>query len=81
MTRLTFLQINDLHGYVASHHELVRNSGGEWEFTQLGGLARIAGLFDAVRAENPGGVIALDNGDMFHGAHVAVSSKGRKLVR
>ena len=80
MTRLTFLQINDLHGYVDPHQELVRNSGGEWEFTELGGLARIAGLFDAVRAENPGGVIALDNGDTFHGTHVAVDSKGRKLV-
>ncbi len=80
MTRLTFLQINDLHGYAAPHPELVRSSGGEWEFTELGGLARIAGLFDAARDENPGGVIALDNGDTFHGTHLAVSSKGRKLV-
>lgn len=80
MTRLTFLQINDIHGYVAPHRELVRNHGGEWEFTELGGLARIAGFFDAVRAENPDSVIALDNGDTFHGTHLAVSSEGRKLV-
>lgn len=80
MTRLTFLQINDLHGYVSPHPELVRDDHGEWAFTELGGLARIAGLFETVRAENPGGVIALDNGDTFHGTHLAVASKGRALV-
>lgn len=80
MTRLTFLQINDLHGYISPHPELVRDGNGEWEFVELGGLARIAGLFDAVRADRPDAVIALDNGDTFHGTHVAVADKGRKLV-
>ncbi len=80
MTELTFLQINDLHGYVAPHPEMVRDNDGQWQFTELGGLARIAGLFDAVRAEQPDGVIALDNGDTFHGTHVAVKSKGKALI-
>lgn len=77
--KLTFLQINDLHGYVAPHAELVR-PGGDWQFTTLGGLARIATLFAQVRAEAPGAVVALDNGDTFHGTHVAVSTRGHALV-
>lgn len=80
MTELTFLQINDLHGYVAPHPEMVRDEHGQWRFAELGGLARIAGLFDAVRAERPDGVIALDNGDTFHGTYVAVASEGRALI-
>lgn len=77
--RLTFLQINDLHGYVEPHPELVRQ-GGEWRFATLGGLARIATLFRQVREETTGAVVALDNGDTFHGTRVAVASKGRALV-
>jgi len=77
---LTILQINDLHGYVAPHPELVRKPDGKWRFVELGGLARIAQIFKAVRAERPGAVIALDNGDTFHGTHLAVSSRGSALV-
>ena len=80
MTTLTFLQVNDLHGYVAPHPEMVRDEHGQWQFVELGGLARIAGLFDAVRAERPEGVIALDNGDTFHGTHLAVTTKGKALI-
>lgn len=76
---LTLLQLNDLHGYIEPHPELVREKG-EWTFAELGGLARIATLFDRVRAETEGAVIALDNGDTFHGTHVAVASRGHALV-
>lgn len=80
MAEITFLQINDIHGYVMPHPEMVRDSAGAWQFTELGGLARIAGLFDIVRAERPDAVIALDNGDTFHGTHLAVATKGHALV-
>lgn len=76
---LTLLQLNDLHGYIEPHCEMVRDEG-EWAFVQLGGLARIATLFDQVRQETDGAVIALDNGDTFHGTHVAVASQGHALV-
>ena len=51
MPELTFLQINDLHGYVSPHREMIRAPGGDWHFAELGGLARIAAIFDAVRTE------------------------------
>lgn len=78
MAKLTILQLNDLHGYIEPHHEMIRRDGGNWEFATLGGLARIATLFDSIRSESE--VIALDNGDTFHGTHVAVASKGMALV-
>jgi S-sulfosulfanyl-L-cysteine sulfohydrolase len=80
MPRLTILQLNDLHGYLEPHPEMELGEHGEWKFATLGGLARVAGLFERVRAERPGVVITLDNGDTFHGTHVAVASKGLALV-
>lgn len=76
---LTIIQLNDLHGYIEPHAEMVRD-GGNWSFTRLGGLARIATVFDQVRRETAGATLALDNGDTFHGTHVAVSSRGHALV-
>lgn len=76
---ITLLQINDTHGYVEPHPELVWE-GSTPRFPILGGYARIAGYFKRVRAECPGTVIALDNGDTFHGTHAAVSTKGEGLI-
>ena len=79
MTELTLLQLNDLHGYLEPHPELVWTPGGP-AFPRLGGLARIRTLFDRVRAERPGAMLAFDNGDTFHGTHAAVSTKGEVLL-
>ncbi len=77
MTTLTLLQLNDLHGYLEPHPELVRTEGG-WRVERLGGVARIARLFEEARAEGP--CLTLDNGDTFHGTRVAVASRGEALV-
>lgn len=53
--RLTILQMNDTHGYLEPHPELIWH-GREPAFPVLGGYARIAGLFNAVRSERPGAV-------------------------
>lgn len=77
---LTILQINDLHGYLEPHAEFVRTADG-MECQRLGGLARIGGLFDAVRAEvGADHVLALDNGDTFHGTYLPVASQGEAMV-
>lgn len=80
MTRLTVLQLNDLHGYIAPHPEMRRDDGGEWVFATMGGLARIKTIFEQARSNNPGGVIALDNGDTFHGTHFAVADQARAMI-
>jgi len=76
---LTILQINDTHGYLEPHPELVWH-GGEATYPTLGGYARIAGLFKRIRLETKGAVVALDNGDTLHGTYPAVTSKGQAFV-
>ena len=75
---LTILQLNDLHGYIEPHVELIRTGAGA-SFQEMGGLARIAAAFAQVRRERAN-VIALDNGDTFHGTYAAVTSQGQALV-
>ena len=76
---LTIFQINDTHGYLEPHPELVWTPDGP-TYPMMGGYARIASLLKQARADNPDGVIALDNGDTFHGTYPAVMSKGEALV-
>jgi 2',3'-cyclic-nucleotide 2'-phosphodiesterase (5'-nucleotidase family) len=76
---ITILQINDLHGYIEPHPEVVRH-GADVEFRSLGGLSRIAALYRQIRNETDGAVHALDNGDTFHGTYIAVKSKGHALT-
>ncbi|MDP2740662.1 MAG: 5'-nucleotidase C-terminal domain-containing protein [Pseudorhodobacter sp.] len=76
--RLTLLQINDTHGYLEPHPELVWSHDGP-QFPVLGGFSRIKTLFDLARAE-AAVVLAFDNGDTFHGTYAAVSTKGEGLV-
>lgn len=76
---LTILQLNDLHGYLESHWEMILEDGS-WSFDRLGGLSRISSLFKEVRKQSAGSVITLDNGDTFHGTYVSTSSKGLSMV-
>lgn len=76
---LTLLQMNDLHGYLEPHVERFWGPKGA-EFRQAGGLARIAGLMNAIRRESPGDVLAFDCGDTFHGTHAAVTTRGEALI-
>lgn len=77
--RLTILQINDVHGYLEPHPELVWTGEGP-TYPDLGGYARISGYFRQVRRETGGAVLALDNGDTFHGTLPVVASRGRALL-
>jgi 2',3'-cyclic-nucleotide 2'-phosphodiesterase (5'-nucleotidase family) len=80
MPTITLLQINDLHGYLEPHPELFElTSGAPWR--SGGGIARIASVFGAVRRDTGGAVVALDNGDTFHGSMAAVQTQGAALVR
>jgi len=77
--KLTILQINDLHGYLEPHPEAFRGRG-KFNYRTCGGLARISSIFNRVRAEHPGEVLALDNGDTFHGTFVAGQSQGESML-
>ena len=78
--KLTIIQFNDTHGYLEPHPELVWTPDGP-TYQTLGGYARIATLLEQARQQNAGGVLALDNGDTFHGTtYPAVSTKGDALI-
>lgn len=77
--KLTIAQINDSHGYLEPHPELVWTPDGP-SYPVMGGYARIAALLKRLRKENPDGVLALDNGDTFHGTYPAMISKGEALI-
>ena len=76
---LTILQVNDTYGYLEPHPELVwslrwRQHIRRWADT------RGSPLLKEARQQNSGGVLALDNGDTFHGTNPAVATKGEALV-
>jgi 2',3'-cyclic-nucleotide 2'-phosphodiesterase (5'-nucleotidase family) len=75
---LTILQLNDTHAYLEPHPEVFW--GRRLSTRTAGGFARIATLLRQIRNERPGAVLALDNGDTFHGTYVAVQSRGEALV-
>lgn len=79
MKDLTILQINDLHGYLAPHAEVFA-LGHDNDVRSGGGLARMATLFRTIRREVGDGVIALDNGDTFHGTMAAVQTLGEAAI-
>jgi sulfur-oxidizing protein SoxB len=77
--RVTILQVNDTHGYLEPHPELVWQ-GTSAAYPALGGYAKMAGYCRDVRKECGGAVVLLDNGDTFHGTYPVVRSKGECLL-
>ena len=59
---LTILGINDLHGAL-----LDRPVGTPMDTPRRGGAAMLSAYIEAVRHENPGGVVLVDAGDMLQG--------------
>jgi sulfur-oxidizing protein SoxB len=76
---LTILQLNDSHGYFEAHPELFWEGSRE-VYRGAGGYARISTLFNRIREERGGAVVALDNGDTIHGTFPAVESRGEDMV-
>ena len=74
--RLTLVGTNDLHGWMfptKARHP----SGVEWE---EGGLSVLAGYVSILRADNPGGVLLLDGGDLFQGTLAANLTEGAPVI-
>src|SRR5699024_6184091 len=77
--QLTIMQMNDTHGYYQLHNEMFIEKGTE-VYRKAGGFGRSAKILKEERAENPGRVLALDNGDTFHGTYPVVETKGEGLL-
>ncbi|HVG64166.1 MAG TPA: bifunctional UDP-sugar hydrolase/5'-nucleotidase [Hyalangium sp.] len=74
--RLTVVGINDLHGWVAPTRTTLKG-GVE---IQEGGAATLASYLARLRADNPGGVVFLDGGDLFQGTLASNLTEGAVVV-
>ncbi|PRY04986.1 5'-nucleotidase [Pontibacter ummariensis] len=72
---ITILQTADIHGQLLPHQEMfIENE--EFVFKERGGVANIQTIFKQVKAENPGGTVIVDGGDLIQGSAVAALSEG-----
>ncbi|MFP2959745.1 bifunctional metallophosphatase/5'-nucleotidase [Myxococcus sp. 1LA] len=74
--RITLAGINDFHGQVEPHRTPLKNG----EVLEEGGAATLAAYVARLRADNPGGVVLLDGGDMFQGTLPSNLTEGAVVV-
>jgi 5'-nucleotidase len=73
---LTLVSTNDVHGWVYPHESklaggLTVGEGGAWNF---------AGYLAILRAQNPGGVVLVDAGDLFQGTLASNLTEGAVVL-
>nr|VFK67989.1 MAG: sulfate thiol esterase SoxB [Candidatus Kentron sp. UNK]VFK73295.1 MAG: sulfate thiol esterase SoxB [Candidatus Kentron sp. UNK] len=51
------------------------------EYGRVGGLAHLATLINAIRAERPGKTLLIDNGDTWQGSYTSLKTRGADMVR
>jgi 5'-nucleotidase len=74
--RLTLVATNDLHGWVHPHGATLPDG----QVVEEGGLSTLAGYLAILRAENPGGVLLLDGGDLFQGTLASNLTEGQVVI-
>ncbi len=76
---LTILQLNDSHGYLNPHHEVLWKSGRPTT-KKVGGFARLATLLGQFEVDHPNQVLTFDNGDTIHGTYTAMKDNGNAMI-
>lgn len=76
---LTIVQMNDTHASLFEHGD-TRYAPEGFKVETLGGYPRIMTKVKEYRAQYPGEVLLLDNGDTLHGTYEAVQSKGEVMI-
>nr|VFK44953.1 MAG: sulfate thiol esterase SoxB [Candidatus Kentron sp. SD]VFK49654.1 MAG: sulfate thiol esterase SoxB [Candidatus Kentron sp. SD]VFK80375.1 MAG: sulfate thiol esterase SoxB [Candidatus Kentron sp. SD] len=51
------------------------------EYGRVGGVAHLATLIGAIRAERPGRTLLIDNGDTWQGSYTSLETRGADMVR
>jgi 5'-nucleotidase len=74
--RLTLVGTNDFHGWLMPHTATLPNGLQVEE----GGAAVFAGYMARLRADNPGGVLLLDAGDLFQGTLASNLTEGAAVI-
>lgn len=74
--RLTLVGTNDFHGWVMPHRATLPDG----QKVEQGGAALFASYVARLRADNPGGVLLLDGGDLFQGTLASNLGEGAIVV-
>ncbi|HEY0093711.1 MAG TPA: metallophosphatase, partial [Archangium sp.] len=74
--RLTLVATNDFHGWLMPHDTTLRSG----LVVQEGGAAAFAGYLARLRADNPGGVLLVDAGDLFQGTLASNLTEGASVI-
>jgi 5'-nucleotidase len=74
--RLTLVGTNDFHGWLMPHDTTLRSG----LVVQEGGAAAFAGYLARLRADNPGGVLLVDAGDLFQGTLASNLTEGASVI-
>ena len=74
--RLTLACTNDAHGWVYP----LRTKLQDGTMVEQGGLATFASYLSILRADNPGGVLLLDSGDLFQGTMASNLTEGAVVL-
>lgn len=78
--RVSLVFVNDIHAQLEPHPELFW-SGGRDEYVEgVGGLARMATLFNRLRAERADELVFIDGGDTIQGSGPAAWTEGQVVV-
>ncbi len=73
---LTVVGTNDLHGWVNPRQVKLKDGAT----AEVGGVALLAGYLANLRAQNPGGVVLVDAGDLFQGTLAANLTEGTVVI-
>ena len=74
--KLTIVGTNDLHGGIFPQSATLQDGTA----VEQGGSSVFAGYLANIRADNPGGVLLLDAGDLFQGTLVSNLTEGKVVV-
>ncbi|MET0406086.1 MAG: metallophosphoesterase, partial [Cystobacter sp.] len=74
--RLTLVGTNDFHGWLMPHSTALPNG----LVAEEGGAVAFSGYLARLRADNPGGVLLLDAGDLFQGTLASNLTEGASVI-
>lgn len=80
LRNVTLVYVNDIHAQLEPHPEMFWSGEAEEYVRDVGGLGRIATVFNQLREQRPGELVFIDGGDTIQGSGPAAWSKGEVVV-
>lgn len=78
--RVSLVFVNDIHAQIEPHPELFWSGDRDEYVEDVGGLARMATVFNRLRAERAEELVFIDGGDTIQGSGPAAWTKGQVVI-